>query len=146
MGEEMGDYERGLSMTDLANSFFSFTAYFGAAVILTACFVIVYIRMTPHDEFKLMREGNGAAALGLTGAMLGFTIPLALVISVSGALLEAVIWGVGALLVQTAGQFIARLLFPNLTTDVVAGKYSAAIVQSGIALCLGVLQAACWVP
>ncbi|MEQ1492771.1 MAG: DUF350 domain-containing protein, partial [Terricaulis sp.] len=86
------------------------------------------------------------AALGLTGAVLGFVIPLALVISVSGAVLEAVIWGVGALLVQTVGQFGARLLLPSLTSDIVAGKYSAAIVQSGIALSLGMLQAACWTP
>lgn len=137
-------------MTDgepgLADSFLMFAAYFGAAIILTTVFVVIYIRMTPHDEFKLMREGNGAAALGLTGAVLGFVIPLAHVISVSGALLQAVIWGVGALLVQTLGQFGARLMFPYLTTDIVAGKYSAAIVQSGIALALGILQAASWTP
>jgi putative membrane protein len=130
----------------LANSFLAFAAYFSAAVVLTALFVMIYIRTTPHNEFRLMREGNGAAALGLTGAMVGFVIPLSLVISVSGALLQAVIWGVGALLVQIAGQFGARLLFPNLTTDIAAGKYSAAIVQSGIALSLGILQAACWTP
>jgi putative membrane protein len=137
-------------MTDydpsLAGPFLAFAAYFGAAVALTALFVFIYVWTTPHNEFKLMREGNGAAALGLTGALLGFVIPLALVISVSGSLLQATIWGAGALLVQTVGQFCARLLFPNLTTDIVAGKFSAAIVQSGIALSLGILQAACWVP
>jgi putative membrane protein len=93
-----------------------------------------------------MREGNGAAALGLTGTLLGFVIPLALVISVSGSLMQMTIWGAGALLVQTIGQFGARLLFPNLTADIVAGKFSAAIVQSGIALALGILQAACSAP
>lgn len=130
----------------LVNSFLTFAAYFGAAVGLTVLFVLIYVWTTPHNEFKLMREGNGAAALGLTGALLGFVIPLALVISVSGALLQAVIWGAGALLVQTIGQFGARLLFPNLTIDIAAGKYSAAIVQAGIALALGILQAACWTP
>lgn len=137
----MTDYE-----PSLANSFFSFATYFGAAVALTALFVLIYVWTTPHNEFKLMREGNGAAALGLIGTLLGFVIPLALVISVSGSLMQATIWGAGALLVQTIGQFGARLLFPNLSTDIVAGKYSAAIVQSGIALSLGILQAACWVP
>lgn len=143
---QMAGYESGASLTGLADSFFSFAAYFGVAVALTALFVMIYIQTTPHNEFKLMREGNGAAALGLTGAILGFVIPLAHVISVSGALLGAVIWGVGALLVQTVGQLGARLLFPTLTTDIAAGRYSAAIVQSGIALALGILQAACWVP
>lgn len=137
----MTDYE-----PSLANSFFSFAIYFGAAVTLTAVFVLIYVWTTPHNEFKLMREGNGAAALGLIGSLLGFVIPLALVISVSGSLVQVTIWGAGALLVQTIGQFGARLLFPNLVIDIVAGKFSAAIVQAGIALSLGLLQAACWVP
>lgn len=125
---------------------FAFAAYFCAAVALTAAFVLIYVWTTPHNEFRLMREGNGAAALGLTGATLGFVIPLALVISVSGSLMEATIWGAGALLVQAIGQFAARLMLPNLTSDISAGKFSAAIVQTGIALSLGILQAACWVP
>lgn len=137
-------------MTDydpsLMGAFFAFATYFGAAVALTALFILIYVWTTPHNEFKLMREGNGAAALGLTGALIGFVIPLALVISVSGSLIQVTLWGVGALLVQTIGQFGARLLFPTLITDIVAGKFSAAIVQSGIALSLGILQAACWVP
>jgi putative membrane protein len=137
----MIEYEPGL-----VSSFLAFAAYFGVAVAMMALFVLIYVWTTPHNEFKLMREGNGAAALGLTGAMLGFVIPLALVISVSGSLMQMTMWGAGALLVQTLGQFGARLLFPNLTTDIVAGKFSAAIVQSGIALSLGILQAACWVP
>ncbi len=137
----MVDYEPGL-----VSSFLAFIAYFAIAVAMMGLFLLIYVWSTPHNEFKLMREGNGAAALGLTGAMLGFVIPLALVISVSGSLMQMTMWGAGALLVQTLGQFGARLLFPNLTTDIVAGKFSAAIVQSGIALSLGILQAACWVP
>ncbi len=146
MSEQTGDYNSGPSLTSLADTFLTFGSFFGVAVVLTALFVVIYIQSTPHNEFKLVREGNGAAALGLTGAVLGFVIPLAQVISVSGALLGAVVWGTGALLVQITGQFGARLLFPTLTTDIAAGKYSAAIVQAGIALSLGILQAACWVP
>lgn len=130
----------------LISSFLAFAAYFAVAVAMLALFVLIYVWTTPHNEFKLMREGNGAAALGLTGAMLGFVVPLALVISVSGSLMQMTTWGAGALMVQILGQFGARLLFPNLTTDIVAGKFSAAIVQAGVALSLGILQAACWVP
>jgi|JRYD01.1.fsa_nt_gb putative membrane protein len=137
----MIEYEPGL-----VSSFYAFAAYFAVAVAMMAVFVLIYVWTTPHNEFKLVREGNGAAALGLTGAVLGFVIPLALVISVSGSLMQMTMWGAGALVVQTLGQVGARLLFPNLTTDIVAGKFSAAIVQSGVALSLGILQAACWVP
>jgi uncharacterized membrane protein YjfL (UPF0719 family) len=57
-----------------------------------------------------------------------------------------VIWGAVALLVQIAGQYGARMLFPKLSADIAEGKYAAAIVQAGIALSLGMLQAACWTP
>jgi putative membrane protein len=133
-------------MAGLAESFLAFAAYFLAAIVLTVLFVMIYIQTTPHNEFKLMREGNGAAALGLTGALLGFVIPFSTVIKVSYALPEAVIWGAVALLVQIAGQFGARLMFPKLSTDIAEGKYSAAIVQAGVAVSLGTLQAACWTP
>jgi putative membrane protein len=133
-------------MAALGESLLAFGAYFGAALVLTVLFVLIYVRTTPHNEIKLMRAGNGAAALGLTGAVLGFVIPLSTVIQVSYALAEAVLWGAIALVVQIAGQFAARMVFPTLTADVVAGKYSAAIVLAGVAVCLGLLQAACWTP
>jgi len=133
-------------MTDTLDSILAFAAYFAAAVVLTILFVLIYVWSTPHNEIKLTREGNGAAALGLIGAVLGFVIPLATVISVSYALPQAVIWGGLALVIQVAGQFCARLVMPKLTIDIVEGKYAAAIVQAGVALSLGLLQSACWTP
>lgn len=133
-------------MAELGQSVLAFGQFFATAVILTIIFVVLYVRTTPHNEIQLMRAGNGAAALGLTGATLGFVIPLGTVISVSYSLDHVAIWGGIALLVQIAGQFAARLLFPRLSTDIAEGKYSAAIVQAGIALSLGLLQAACWTP
>ena len=89
----------------------------------------------------------GAVMLGWQyGAVLGFVIPLSTVIQVSYQLSEAVLWGAIALVVQIAGSFAARVMFPKLTADVVAGKFSAAIVLAGMAVSLGVLQAACWTP
>lgn len=133
-------------MSEIFDSLAAFAAYFAAAVLLTVVFVFIYVQSTPHNEIKLTREGNGAAALGLTGAVLGFVIPLSAVISVSYALPEAVLWGALALIIQVAGQFCARLFMPKLTKDIVDGKYAAAIVQCGVALSLGLLQAACWTP
>ncbi|WP_395647060.1 DUF350 domain-containing protein [Terricaulis sp.] len=133
-------------LSDLATSIGAFAAYFGVALALTVTFVFIYMQTTPHKEFALIRDGNGAAALGLAGAVLGFVLPLALVISVSHAISEALIWGAIALIVQVAGHWLARLLFPKLNADIAAGKYAAAIVQAAFAIVLGLLQAACWTP
>ena len=60
----------------------SFLAYFGAAVLAEAVFLALYMRVTPHDEAKLIGAGNAAAAISLGGAMLGFTLPVASAVAV----------------------------------------------------------------
>lgn len=133
-------------LTYFTASVAAFAAYFGVAVALTLVFVFIYVWITPHKELSLIRSGNGAAALGLAGAVLGFVLPLALVISVSHAVYEALVWGAVALVVQVAGLWIARLLFPKLPAEIAAGSYAAAIVQATFAITFGLLQAACWTP
>lgn len=136
----------GAGMQRFIDSIAGFGLYFSVAIGLTAAFVILYTLMTPHKEIALVRAGNAAAALGLGGAVLGFSIPLALVISVSGDLLDVAVCGAVALVVQIAGHAASRMLLPALSADIAAGKMSAAIVQAAVALILGLLQAACWTP
>ena len=54
-----------------------FVAYFATALALVAVFLTVYTWVTPHGEIALIRQGNVAAALSLSGALLGFIVPLA---------------------------------------------------------------------
>ena len=64
----------------------SFLAYFGVAVVLLAVFLLVYVNVTPYDEISLIRQGNTAAAINLSGALFGFAMPVANVIAHSDAL------------------------------------------------------------
>ena len=57
-----------------------FLAYFAAAVVLAVVFLSLYVLITPHKEFALIREGNSAAAVQLSGTFLGFAVPMAVVI------------------------------------------------------------------
>ena len=41
---------------------------------LLAAFFAVYTKITPFNEVALIREGNAAAALSLTGAGVGFCL------------------------------------------------------------------------
>jgi hypothetical protein len=47
--------------------------------------VLVYTAITPHHEFELVRAGNPAAAISLSGAILGLGIPLAFCLAASVA-------------------------------------------------------------
>jgi hypothetical protein len=53
----------------------AFLAYFAVAMVLLALFLLVYLNVTPYHEMALIRAGNSAAAVSLSGALLGFAMP-----------------------------------------------------------------------
>ncbi len=121
----------------------SFLAYFAVALALLALFLAIYTRVTPHDEFALIRAGNAAAATGLAGSVLGFVLPLASAIAHSQSVLDMVVWGAVAMIVQIATYSALRLWHPRLVDDIAEGKTAAAITLGGFSFAVGVLNAAC---
>ena len=89
-----------LQMSLNATAVLGFLFYIVSAVVLLALFQFIYTRITPHKEFELIREGNTAAAVALAGAVIGFALPVASVISHSVSLLDFVVWAVIAAVVQ----------------------------------------------
>jgi putative membrane protein len=133
-------------VTGLGNSltnFPSFVAYFVLGGVLTAIFVVLYANLTPQRDITLIRGGNSAAAIALIGALLGFEVPLASVIAHSVAILDLVVWGIVALVVQLGGFVLARLVLPDLPKAIEDGNVAGAIFLAGISLSLGILDAAC---
>lgn len=121
----------------------SFLAYFLGGATLIAGFTVIYVRITPHREIALIRGGNVAAAVAMVGALVGFVLPLSSVIAHSAHLLDLLIWGIIALIVQLGGYFCARLVFPGLSRSIADGQVSQAIFLAGLSLSLGILTAAC---
>jgi putative membrane protein len=136
----------GASMIGLGktlSTFPNFLVYFAVAGLLTAAFVVLYARLTPHRDLALIRNGNNAAAIALVGGLLGFVVPLASVIAHSGALIELLVWGLIALIVQLGGFVVARLVLPHLPDAIEAGNVADAIFLAGLSIGLGILDAAC---
>lgn len=121
----------------------AFLSYFAAAIGLLASFLLAYILITPYREIALIREGNPAAAASLSGAILGFVLPLASAIAHSVGLLDMAVWGSIALVVQLLVYFAARLLLPDLARDIPAGKVATGVFLGALSLAIGVLNAAC---
>ena len=71
----------------------AFLSYFAVAVALIAVFLLVYVNVTPYDEMALIRQGNTAAAVSLSGALIGFAMPVANVIAHSDTLVDLAAWG-----------------------------------------------------
>jgi putative membrane protein len=119
-----------------------FVVYFVTALALVAVFLTVYTWVTPHGEIALIRQGNVAAALSLSGALLGFIVPLASAIAHSVAWWDMLVWGGVALVVQLLSYFIVRVILPSLSQDISAGKVAQGLFLGTISLAIGILNAA----
>lgn len=119
-----------------------FAAYFFGGAAMLVIFTFIYTQVTPHNEWKLIRENNTAAAIGLGGALIGYALPLASAMAHSVSLIDFLIWGVVALIVQLLAFFLVRLVFPQIVTRLEAGETAAATAYAAISVAAGVLNAA----
>jgi putative membrane protein len=128
---------------DSFTTFDDFLLYLAVALVLLAVFVVVYLRITPYREIALIREGNMAAAYSLSGALLGFVIPLAAAIEHSVNLVDMAIWGAVALVVQLLAFVAVKLLIPSIPRDIPADRAAAGFFLGALAIAVGLLNAAC---
>ena len=119
-----------------------FLAFFGVAVILTIIFVGVYSTVTRHNEIKLIKEKSTAAAIAFSGSLIGFAMPLASAMMNSVTILEMVVWGIIALIVQIVVYLLVRLPMPRISERITANEVAAGIWLGATSLVGGILNAA----
>ena len=124
----------------------AFLSYFGTAIVLLAAFAFLYMRVTPHNELALIRQGKAAAAVALGGSLLGFVLPEACAIVHAFSLLDFVIWAAIALVIQLATFFFLRLFVPGLPQRIEGDEMATGILVAAVSLAVGALNAACMTP
>ena len=127
-----------LFLTTLAD----FLLFFVTAAVLTLIFVVVYTRVTRHDELALIKKNLTAAALAFSGSLIGFALPLASTMINSVTVVEMVLWGLVALIVQVGVYFIVRLPMPRISERIEGGEVAAGIWLGCTSLVAGILNAA----
>jgi len=129
-------------VTQYLGSLAPFLEWFGTALALMAVFVAVYLRLTPHPELRLIREGNVSAAVALGGTMVGYVLPLASVMVHGKNLADFAIWGFIAMLVQFTVYFALRALFKDYSQHVAQDHLSVAVFGASVSVVVGILNAA----
>lgn len=124
----------------------AFVTYFATAAALVLAFAALYIQVTAHHEFALIRAGNLAAVPAFLGALVGFVLPLTTAMEHSVNWYDFVIWAVIAAVVQIAAYYLARFLMPNVTQRIDAGEIVGGVWLGGIALVCGMVNAASMTP
>nr|WP_202632497.1 DUF350 domain-containing protein [Cronobacter malonaticus] len=121
----------------------AFCAYFFIGLAMINCFMFIYTRITAHDEWKLIKENNSAAAITFGGAILGYVVPLASAAINSVSIADYLIWGAIALVVQLIIYGGVRLYMPKLSEKIIDRNVAAAIFMGVASLAGGILNAAC---
>lgn len=123
----------------------SFAMYFGLSIVFLFVFKVVYSFVTPHDEWKLVKEEqNTAAAIGFGGAIIGFAIALGSAASNSVAVVDFAIWGVVAIIAQSIAFALLRFTFmPKIAERINNNEVSAGTMLACISVAVGLLNAAC---
>ena len=119
-----------------------FLAYMGTAIALVLVYVVIYMWVTPHDEIGLIRENNAAAAIAFGGSLIGFCLPLASAIANSASLMDCVIWGGVALVVQIAIFFVVRLPVSKISERIEKNEISSGVWLGAASIAGGILNAA----
>ncbi len=120
----------------------NFALYAAIGVALSFVFTVIYIRITGHDEIKLIREGNASAALALGSSLVAFAMPLSKAIAQASSVPDCILWGAIALIVQLLAYGLARTLIPGLSDKISKNTLATAIILAAISLTAGMLNSA----
>jgi putative membrane protein len=116
--------------------------HFGVTILMLVVGAFIYIKITSHDEMALIRDGNNAAAVSLSGAILGLAIPLAFCMANSVNVYDIVIWGLVTLVIQLVTFWIIDLWLRDLSRKIEDGQVGTAILLASVKLAVASINAA----
>ena len=114
----------------------------GVTLLILILGVALYVLLTPHKEVQLIRDGNSAAAVSLSGIMLGLGIPLATCLAANNTVLEIAIWGAATIIVQLLVFRVVDMVLQGLPQRIQEGEMSAAALLVGAKLSTALILAA----
>ena len=120
----------------------NFLVYLGTGVALLVAFMLAYVLITPQHELPLIRHGNVSASVVFGGTLLGFAIPLASAVAHSVNVVDLLLWGAIASIVQGIASLLLRLLIHDLRGHIEADRVSVAIAMASLKISMGLLNAA----
>jgi len=121
----------------------AFLAYFVGSLVLLGIFLWLHKTLLLGAEWRLIRDGNTAAALTVAGAAGGFALPLASAIVHSADFADMVIWAAISGVVQIGCFLGVRLLRRDVAAALARGDMAEATIIAAFSLILGTLNAAC---
>jgi len=130
------------ALVSLWNGLPFFVIHSATSLVMLLVGIFIYTLITPHDELKLIREGNVAAATTLGGAIVGLSLPVAFSMASSMNVWDIVVWGVIALLFQLAAFRLVDLFLKDLSQRIENGEMGPAIILVSFKLATAAINSA----
>ncbi len=129
-------------MVTTLGQFIDFLIDFIIATFLVGLYLLIYTFATAHNEFALIRRNVLSASLSLGLSLIGFAIPLSSAIINTNTLVDLVLWGLVAIVVQIFAYGIVRVVVPDLTRRIADGEVGTATFLGAVSLAAGIANSA----
>ncbi len=130
-------------MTNYLATLPGFLTWFPLCAFLLGVFAAIYVRVTPWAELRLIRQGNVAAAVSFSGAVIGYSLVVASVMLSAVSRADLLVWGLVGLVVQVGAFYVASLLLGgDLAKRMEEGQLSSGIMLASTSVAAGLLNAA----
>jgi inner membrane protein yjfL len=114
-----------------------------AGIAMTVVFGAVYLRITPVEELRLIKNGNLACALSFGGTLVGFCLTLASSIAHSVSFIDFILWGFAAAVIQIFVYFAATMMIKGATAELIGNNVAVGALFGAVSISIGILNAAC---
>lgn len=119
----------------------AYLLHLATAIALVMAFFVIYTRLTPYDEVKLIRSGNHAAALSLGGTLIGFSLPIASALLHTPDYYHFLGWAAGAMLIQILAFHVTTRLLSMSKDQIEADNSSFGGLLGAISISIGLVNA-----
>ena len=117
-------------------------SHFAISIIIFLVGLWAYVKITPINEMKLIKDGNIAASISFFGACVGISIPLSTCLASSVNVADILVWGTIAVLLQLICFRGVDIFLKDLSQRISEGEISISIVLVSFKISIALLNAA----
>ena len=117
-------------------------SHFVISILIFLVGLWAYVKITPINEMKLIKDGNIAASISFFGACVGISIPLSTCLASSVNVADILVWGTIAVLLQLICFRGVDIFLKDLSQRISEGEISISIVLVSFKISIALLNAA----
>ncbi len=129
------------SLESLASGFPNLIYYLAVVTAIYVVGLTIYVKLTPHKELALVREGNIAAAISFSALIVGLALPLAACLVNKMGLVDVLVWGSVSVLLQLFLFRLADIILTGIPQRIEEGEVAAATVLAAFKIAGSIILA-----